>query len=58
MQVKGTGNDFQTEYATRVFKVAKNANEGTLTNPSATLPVTGNYVQFEQLVGPKEKDDG
>ena len=25
MQVKGTGNDFQTEYATRVFKVAKNA---------------------------------
>ena len=25
MQVKGTRNDFHTEYATRVFKVAKNA---------------------------------
>ena len=25
MQVKGTGSDFQTEYATRVFKVAKSA---------------------------------
>ena len=25
MQVKGTRNDLHTEYATRVFKVAKNA---------------------------------
>ena len=25
MQIKASSNDFQTEYATRVFKVAKNA---------------------------------